>query len=430
MKNIAILFDIENILGGYSFKYLYDISLKDIIKDLHQKGYENIAIQRAYADWSNIKLNSIKWDIAKLGIEPIQMYGFSKGATKNASDIQLVIDALEILHTKPFIETFIIVSGDGGFTSLAKKLSEYGKKVVGLALKNSTNDIFKSVCDEFIYIEKLKKDEIPHSVVLDNNKLIHIKNDPILKDMVLSIKQIDTKDLDIAVEKVHHILRFIENHHSGKYLLARDGMNISIFASALHYSIKDFKSIRFGFVKLVDFLRYVLKDTNFKLIYKEPSEFRILKKSSELYSFTNIEPLWESIPTHSFENYKTILSHSRPTIYIPENKTDFYSIINRMLDTREFYNLVSFGEILDSLVSLNIDEVKLNKTIHLLINTGVLVGDQSSIIVKEQNFSLSISSVEQLLSKIEKNVINKLNTTIESQELDSTVLNEIMEEFQ
>jgi len=430
MKNIAILFDIENILGGYSFKYLYDISLKDIIKDLHQKGYENIAIQRAYADWSNIKLNSIKWDIAKLGIEPIQMYGFSKGATKNASDIQLVIDALEILHTKPFIETFIIVSGDGGFTSLAKKLSEYGKKVVGLALKNSTNDIFKSVCDEFIYIEKLKKDEIPQSVVLDNNKLIHIKNDPILKDMVLSIKQTDTQSLEVAVDKVQKILRFIEAHHSGKYLLSRDGMNISIFASALHYSIKDFKSIRFGFVKLVDFLRYVLKDTNFKLIYKEPSEFRILKKSSELYSFMNIEPLFESIPTHSFENYKTILSHSRPTIYIPENKDEFYLIIERLIRNREYYNLISFGEIIDSLISLDIDEIKLNKTIHLLINTGILVGDQSSIIIKEQNFSLSISSIEQLLSKIEKNIINKLTSTIETQELHSDILNEIMDYFQ
>jgi len=430
MKNIAILFDIENILGGYSFKYLYDISLKDIIKDLHQKGYENIAIQRAYADWSNIKLNLIKWDIAKLGIEPIQMYGFSKGATKNASDIQLVIDALEILHTKPFIETFIIVSGDGGFTSLAKKLSEYGKKVVGLALKNSTNDVFKSVCDEFIYIEKLKKDEIPQSVVLDTNKLIHIKNDPILKDMVLSIKQTDTKDLDVAIDKVQKILRFIENHHSGKYLLSRDGMNISIFASALHYSIKDFKSIRFGFVKLVDFLRYVLKDTNFKLIYKEPSEFRILKKSSEIYSFSNIEPLWENIPTHSFENYKTILSHSRPTIYIPENRNDFYSIVNKIILNQEYYKLISFGEIIDSLTDLQIDDVQLNKTAHLLINTGVLVGDQSSLIIKEQNFTLIVSSFEQFLSKIERSILNKLNATIETQELHSDIINTIMEKFQ
>ncbi len=60
------------------------------------------------------------------------MYGFVKGGSKNASDIQLVIDAIEILHTKQFITTFIIVSGDGDFLSLAKKTwGSMAKKVIG-----------------------------------------------------------------------------------------------------------------------------------------------------------------------------------------------------------------------------------------------------------------------------------------------------------
>ncbi len=81
------------------------------------------------------------------------MYGFSKGMTKNASDIQLVIDAMEILHTKDFIDTFVIVSGDGGFSSLVKKISEYGKKVIGCSYRNTANQIFTKVCDDFIMLD-------------------------------------------------------------------------------------------------------------------------------------------------------------------------------------------------------------------------------------------------------------------------------------
>jgi len=145
MKNIAVLYDVENLVGGYHLKYLSEISLKNIISELEKIGLSEIAIQKAYADWSNAKLNQLKWDIAELGIEPIQMYGFSKGSVKNASDIQLVIDAMEILHTKPFIDTFVIISGDGGFASLVKKISEYGKKVIGMAYKNTANQIFTKV---------------------------------------------------------------------------------------------------------------------------------------------------------------------------------------------------------------------------------------------------------------------------------------------
>ncbi len=90
-----------------------------------------------------------------MGIEPIQIFGFAKGNMKNAADIQLVIDALEILYTKEFIDTFVIVSGDGGFSALAKRLSSYGKRVIGCSYRSTVNHIFVNVCDDFIYLRIL-----------------------------------------------------------------------------------------------------------------------------------------------------------------------------------------------------------------------------------------------------------------------------------
>jgi len=71
-------------------------------------------------------------EINELGIDPIQIYGFGffKGIEKNAADIQLTIDAVELALTRPTIKVFVIIFGDGGFTALVKKMHEYGKTVM------------------------------------------------------------------------------------------------------------------------------------------------------------------------------------------------------------------------------------------------------------------------------------------------------------
>lgn len=78
LKNIAIFYDIENLVGGYNFKNFKEVSLKQIYKEISKKQLGTIAIQKAYADWSNINYSKLKWDIVELGIDPIQMYGLFK----------------------------------------------------------------------------------------------------------------------------------------------------------------------------------------------------------------------------------------------------------------------------------------------------------------------------------------------------------------
>ncbi len=146
--NTVILYDIENLTEGNS-NPKFDFSLEDITQKIKRHNLvKQIAGQYAYADWSDGRLKRIKPSIQQLGIEPMQIFGFSND--RNAADIQLVIDAVELIHTKPSLEVFAIVSGDGGFSCLAKKLHEYGKIVIGCAYENQTNKLLPAVCDYFV----------------------------------------------------------------------------------------------------------------------------------------------------------------------------------------------------------------------------------------------------------------------------------------
>ncbi|WP_218963832.1 NYN domain-containing protein [Nostoc linckia] len=160
--NTVILYDIENLTMGNknpNFKF----SLTKIIKQINEiELVDKIAIQCAYADWSNSNLKTIKSDVQKLGIEPIQIFGFS--FQRNAADIQLTIDAVELIHSRPSLQVFVIVSGDGAFASLAKKLHEYGKTVIGCAYKNQTNKVLAAVCDYFISIPEPEVETVNQNI--------------------------------------------------------------------------------------------------------------------------------------------------------------------------------------------------------------------------------------------------------------------------
>jgi uncharacterized LabA/DUF88 family protein len=432
LKTIAVLYDIENLVGGYNLKYLSEISLKNILSELNNLGLSQIAIQKAYADWSNFKLNELKWDIAELGIEPIQMYGFSKGNMKNASDIQLVIDAMEILHTKRFIDTFVIISGDGGFSSLVKKISEYGKKVIGCSYKNTANKIFTQICDDFIYIDNtLTKEQLSvlKQVKLDDNKKKQIIENPILKEVLPSFEILYKYNLDDIENIVSKFMDSLFSKFSAKRILQKNGLNISVFKSALNYILADFEHKQFGFARLSDFVRYILRNTNFKLMLKEPSDYRILHKSCSLKLFSDVEPLLIRPKIHCTENYINYLSSKKPLIFIPENMCNFYKIIKYLLLNKDNFRNKLYEDIILELIYLNIEEKEMHKLLSLLINTDILKGDNSSIIVKEQSYYFSPLNIDEILNNIYKKIREKLLLSIDGT-INEDELNNIFIRFE
>ncbi|MDS3859500.1 NYN domain-containing protein [Thermosynechococcaceae cyanobacterium BACA0444] len=151
----VILFDIENLTEGYKNRngHIYRVSIKDILDRITAvEIVGEIVGQYAYADWSNDALKSIRQQISQLGIKPEQFINFEHDIKKNATDIQLSVDAIHLVHQNPIIECVVIVSGDGGFASLAEKLRWYGKVLVGCAYDNSASKKLQAMCHHFIQI--------------------------------------------------------------------------------------------------------------------------------------------------------------------------------------------------------------------------------------------------------------------------------------
>src|SRR5918911_3929349 len=140
--NAALLIDFDNVTMGIRSdlgKELRNLLSSDIIKG-------KVAVQRAYADWRRYPQYIVPLSEASIDMIMAPAYGSSK---KNATDIRLAIDALELVFTRPEIGTFILLSGDSDFASLVIKLKEYGKYVIGVGIRESASDLLVQNCDEY-----------------------------------------------------------------------------------------------------------------------------------------------------------------------------------------------------------------------------------------------------------------------------------------
>ena len=105
-----------------------------------------VAVQRAYADWRRYPQYVVPLTEASIDLIYAPAYGASK---KNATDIRLAIDAIELVFTRPEIGTIILLSGDSDFSTLVIKLKEYGKYVIGVGIRESSSDLLVMNCDEY-----------------------------------------------------------------------------------------------------------------------------------------------------------------------------------------------------------------------------------------------------------------------------------------
>ena len=109
------------------------------------------SVRRIYGDFSSPRLKSWADVLQKYAIDPYQQFAYTSG--KNASDIALVIDAMDLLHSERF-DGFCLVSSDSDFTRLASRLREEGADVYGFGARK-TPESFRQACRRFIYTENL-----------------------------------------------------------------------------------------------------------------------------------------------------------------------------------------------------------------------------------------------------------------------------------
>src|SRR6185503_3166717 len=140
--NAALLIDFDNVTLGIRSdltKELKTLVSSDLIKG-------KVAVQRAYADWRRYPQYIVPLSESSIDLIFAPAFGTNK---KNATDIRLAIDAVELVFTRLEIGTFIVMSGDSDFSTMVIKLKEYGKYVIGVGIRESASDILIQNCDEY-----------------------------------------------------------------------------------------------------------------------------------------------------------------------------------------------------------------------------------------------------------------------------------------
>src|SRR3954463_13538706 len=148
------------------------------------------SVRRIYGDFSSQQLKSWADILQKYAVDPYQQFAYTKG--KNASDIALVIDAMDLLHSGRF-DGFCLVSSDSDFTRLASRLREQGADVYGFGAQK-TPESFRQACRRFIYTENLLPQQpTSNSSAAPKSKSLQAPSAaiPILKK---AISQIETED--------------------------------------------------------------------------------------------------------------------------------------------------------------------------------------------------------------------------------------------
>lgn len=123
--------------------------MADVLREISTHG--RIVVKRAYGNWRKETLKNWENEIKRLAIKAEQQFDYVSG--KNATDMALVIDAIELLHTNIY-DAFVIVSSDSDYTPLAIKLHESGVYVMGVGEKK-TPISFRNACDEFLFLENI-----------------------------------------------------------------------------------------------------------------------------------------------------------------------------------------------------------------------------------------------------------------------------------
>src|SRR5450631_2529467 len=180
---LAVFIDFENLaLGFQNRRDRFDIVR--VLERLVEKG--KVVVKKAYADWS--RFGQYTQSLHEAAIELIEIPKRMQTG-KNSADIRLVVDAIDMAYAKEHITTFVIVSGDSDFSPLVSKLKENGKHVIGLGMVDSTSELLRDNCDEFIYYEDLGKSSTMAPSFANNLPETKRKAFNLLMDSMLALRR-------------------------------------------------------------------------------------------------------------------------------------------------------------------------------------------------------------------------------------------------
>jgi uncharacterized LabA/DUF88 family protein len=203
------------------------------------------SVRRIYGDFSNPRSKAWAEILSKHAIIPQQQFAYTTG--KNASDITLVIDAMDLLHSGRF-DGFCLVSSDSDFTRLAARIREQGIDVFGFG-EQKTPESFRQACRRFVYTENLLPTPASN------------------QDAVSRVRSLQPPDAAIPI--INKVIDQMESE-DGWVALGEVGKRLANLAS-------DFDPRTFGFRKLSDLVR---KTNAFEMEQPKGSNLRIRRQAS------------------------------------------------------------------------------------------------------------------------------------------------------
>lgn len=142
-QKIALFIDADNAPAG---------KFEEVLSEVAKYGV--VTIRKAYGNWKNPTIKPWEDLLHEYAIQPIQQYDLTKG--KNASDIALVIDAMDVMYTKD-IDVMCFVSSDCDFTPMVTRALAEGKVVLGFG-ERKTPAPFVNACSKFLFLDQPAKD--------------------------------------------------------------------------------------------------------------------------------------------------------------------------------------------------------------------------------------------------------------------------------
>ncbi len=148
---IAVFIDYENLAIGSRDHLGTPFDFGVVADALAERG--RVITRKAYADWSYF--DSDRRMLTRHHVELIDIPQRMGGSRKNAADIKLAVDAVELALDREYLGTFVVCTGDSDLSPLVHKLRELDRTVIGVGVRDSTSKLLPPACDEFVFYDNL-----------------------------------------------------------------------------------------------------------------------------------------------------------------------------------------------------------------------------------------------------------------------------------
>lgn len=257
-QSIAVLID------GDNASYRHMPTIIDMIST-----YGRVTVKRVYGNWSKENLKGWRSVVNTLGLKAQHQFDYVKG--KNTTDIVLVIDAMNLLHSNKH-DAFVIVSNDSDFTPLCIELKEKGVYVIGVGTDNA-QESFKRACDAFVSVNKLMASISADTDIHEEPAVIEpVEGNLLIAESVaphnnqgnntetITIEPVDEDDEDneteiLALSPEDELHRLLKIGAATEKWQDDDGfVNVAGVGDFIKRTRPEFDITQFGFKKLPDFI--------------------------------------------------------------------------------------------------------------------------------------------------------------------------------